>query len=145
MTSFRDAERLSQRRRVRLEMLRNGRVADLDVETVALDGTGIERLISWAGALIEPPNRAISVELGVPPTGVYTSWRWSGSPAERYELPQHLRIVRVGGRPTPDLDAFAAAIKGLDHGDAVRVEALNRFDVPVVHTLRVDQRDWPCL
>ena len=143
VTSFRDAERLSQRRRVRLEMLRNGRVADLDVETVALDGTGIERLISWAGALIEPPNRAISVELGVPPTGVYSSWRWPGSPAERYELPQHLRIVRVGGRPTPDLDAFAAAIKGLDHGDAVRVEALNRFDVPVVHTLRVDQRDWP--
>ena len=142
-TSFREAERLTQLPQVGLEVLRDGDVVEAVVDTVPLDGEGIDHVISWAGTLVEPPSRALSLDLGVAPEGVYTSWQWWGSPAVRYELGRVLRVVRIGDQPTPDLDAFAAAVKGLRHRDAVRIHALNRFDVPVVHTLRVDQRDWP--
>ena len=142
-TSFREAERLTQRPQVHLEILRDGVVVEAVVDTVALDGKGIDHVISWAGTLIELPNRSLSVDLGVTPEGVYSNWQWWGAPAVRYGLEHVLRIVQIGERPTPDLDAFAAAVKGLRHRDAVRIHALNRFDVPVVHTLRVDQRDWP--
>ncbi|MYD99300.1 MAG: hypothetical protein F4X98_18200 [Gammaproteobacteria bacterium] len=142
-TSFREAERLTQLPEVRVEVLRDGAVVEVVVDTVALDGNGIDHVISWAGTLVEPPSRALSLDLGVAPEGVYSSWQWWGSPAVRYGLGRVLRIVRIGDQPTPDLDSFAAAVKGLRHRDAVRIHALNRFDVPVVHTLRVDQRDWP--
>ena len=76
------------------------------VDTVTIDGLGIERVVSWAGALIQAPHRELAVQRGVGTGGVYVSFFNFGSPASRSGLYAGRRIVAVDGQPTPDLDAF---------------------------------------
>ncbi len=143
VTSFRDAERLTQGPRARLRVFRDASVLDLEVATTTFDGKGIDHLVFWAGAVLQPPHRALAIERGLKPEGIYNGWYWWGSPAARYGLAANARIVELNGQPIADLNAFIAAIADQRHGDAVRVKTLNRYDVPTLRTLRVDQHDWP--
>ena len=54
----------------------------------------------------------MSAQRGIPPEGVYVGYFSYGSPATRYGLYPGRRIVEVDGVPTPDLDAFLAAVTG---------------------------------
>jgi len=74
---------------------------------------------------------------------VFVAFHAFGSPASRNGLRGGLRIVEVDGRPTPDLDAFVAAVEGRAHREAVRVRALNWNDQVEVLTLKLDNHYWP--
>ena len=87
-------------------MFRDGREVTGRVDTVALDGLGIDRVVSWAGALLQAPHRELAVQRGVGTGGVYVSFFNFGSPASRSGLFAGRRIVAVDGEPTPDLEAF---------------------------------------
>ncbi len=93
-------------------MLRDGEEQTLDVATAPLGGNDIDRLLLWAGAVLHAPHRAMSAQRGIPPEGVFVAFFSYGSPATRYKLFAGRRIVEVDGRPTPDLDAFIAAVQG---------------------------------
>ena len=76
--------------------------------------------------------------------GCYIS-RWHhGSPAHRYSLYALHWVVDVNGTPTPDLDAFVAAVKGLPDGADARVSMVHvESEKPKVMTLKVDSHYWP--
>ena len=78
------------------------------------------------------------------PSGVYVS-RWHhGSPAHRYGLYALNFVVAVSGVPTPDLDAFVEAVRGLPDGAPVRVALVHlETTKPKVLTLKQDLRYWP--
>jgi S1-C subfamily serine protease len=78
------------------------------------------------------------------PSGVYVS-RWHhGSPAHRYGLYALNFVVAVGGVPTPDLDSFVEAVRGLPDGAPVRVALVHlETTKPKVLTLKQDLRYWP--
>jgi len=141
--TFREVERASQSSEVDITVYRDGREVSARVQTVALEGEGIDRVVLWAGALLQAPHRAISVQRGIQAEGVYVSYFGFGSPASRSRLFAGRRIVSVNGQPTPDLDRFLASVSGLVDRDSVRLNTVTWNDVPEVITLKLDKHYWP--
>ncbi len=141
--SFRGAEKAVQAERVTLTIWRDGALAEKEVITVALGGEGIDRLVYWAGALLQTPHRALAAQRGVAPEGVYVAYFAYGSPATRYGLWAGRRIVQVDDTPTPDLDAFVAAVKSKSHRDSVRLKTYTWNNVLEVITLKLDNYYFP--
>lgn len=142
VNSFRDVERLSQRPSLKLTVLRDGQVLALNVDTVAFDHRGLDRMVFWAGALLLAPYRAVLVEQGIEPVGVFSSLYYWGSPAGRERL-ANFRLVEVNGRPVQDLGSFVDAVKGLPGDAQVRVKALGQFGQPSMVTMKLDGNFWP--
>src|SRR5688572_30286582 len=143
VNTFRQSERASQRPTVEVVVSRDGREVTGRVDTVVLDGLGIERVVSWAGALLQAPHRELAVQRGVGSGGVYISFFNFGSPASRSGLFAGRRIVAVDGEPTPDLDTFVRAAAGLADQESVRLNTITFNDVPEVITMKLDPQYWP--
>lgn len=141
--TFREVERAAQRPMLEVTVFRNGEEITGQVDTVALDGLGIDRVVSWAGALLQAPHRELAVQRGVGSGGVYVSFFNFGSPASRYGLFAGRRIVAVDGEPTPDLDSFVRVAKAIGEKDSVRLNTVSLNDVPEVITLKLDPEYWP--
>jgi S1-C subfamily serine protease len=142
--TFREVELASQtKQQVEVTIFRDGGELTETVTTVPLTGEGIDRILLWAGALLQPPHRAISAQRGIASEGVYVSYFGFGSPSSRSGLYAGRRILAVDGHPTPDLDAFIAAVSGLGDGDSVRLNTVTWNDVSQVITLNLDQNYWP--
>jgi len=142
-TRFREVERAVQKPSVRLELLRDGEVVQIALDTVALDGRGVRRALMWAGALLQSPYRDMAAQRGVEPYGVYVSYFAYGSPASRFGLFAGRRIVEVDGEPTPDMDAFLDQVRGRPDRDAVRLTTVLWNGTVEVLTLKLDNTFWP--
>jgi len=141
--TFRQAERAAQKPTVEVTVFRGGREVTGRVATVALDGLGIERVVSWAGALVQAPHRELAVQRGIAQVGVYISYFNFGSPASRSGLFAGRRIVAVDGEPTPDLDAFVRVASSLGDKESVRLNTISFNEVPEVITMKLDPQYWP--
>ncbi|XP_042451810.1 protease Do-like 7 [Zingiber officinale] len=74
----------------------------------------------------------------------FSGLRWChGSPVHRYGLYALQWIVEINGKPTPDLEAFLEVVKGLEHGEFVRVRTVHLNGKPHVLTLKQDLHYWP--
>ncbi len=142
-TGFRMVEQASQRPQVQLTLLRNGKVMDLVVPTVALNGEGTRQILLWAGAILQKPQHAASAQSDIPPTGLLVDYFNYGSPASRYGLMPGQRITAINGQPTPDLDSFIKAVKNEKDGEVVRLTLRTWDGMPQVITLKLDLRYWP--
>jgi S1-C subfamily serine protease len=143
VTSFRELEHAVQKPEVAVTVWRNGEVVELDIKTAALDGRGITRAISWAGALIQDPHRAMAAQRGVSRDGVYVAYFSYGSPATRYGLWAGRRVVEVNETATPDLEAFVEAVKNIQHRESVRLKTVSWNGATEVITLKLDTQYWP--
>jgi S1-C subfamily serine protease len=143
VNTFREAERAAQQPTVEVTVFRNGREVTGRVATVALDGLGIDRVVSWAGALLQAPHRELAVQRGVGSGGVYVSFFNFGSPASRSGLFAGRRIVALDGEPTPDLETFVRVAARLGDRDSVRLNTMSFNDVPEVITMKLDPQYWP--
>jgi S1-C subfamily serine protease len=141
--TFREVEKAAQETMVDVTVFRDGEEVTGKVATVALDGLGIDRVVSWAGALIQAPHRELAVQRGVGSGGVYVSFFNFGSPASRSGLYAGRRIVSLDGEPTPSLDAFIAATAKHAGQESVRLNTMSFNDVPEVITLKLDPEYWP--
>ncbi|MEE8305911.1 MAG: hypothetical protein V3R81_01530, partial [Gammaproteobacteria bacterium] len=142
--TFREVERASQKATVGVTIFRNGEALTRQLETRALQGTDVDRVVLWAGALVQAPHRALAAQRGIAPEGgVYVSYFGYGSPATRYGLYAGRRILEVDGQLTPDLDRFVAAVRGRSDREAVRLTTMTWNGVPEVITLKLDQHYWP--
>jgi len=143
VTSFRELEHAVQKPEVVVTVWRNDDVKEILVQTAALDGIGIDRAISWAGALIQDPHRAMAAQRGVSTNGVYIAYFSYGSPATRYGLWAGRRVVEVNETPTPDLGAFVDAVKDIGHRESVRLKTKTWNGTTEVITLKLDNQYWP--
>jgi S1-C subfamily serine protease len=132
-----------QKPRVDVTVWRDGEALDLEIETVALDGVGIEWAVSWAGALLQDPHRAMSAQRGIDATGVYVAFFSYGSPATRYGLWAGRRIVAVDDTDTPDLQSFVDAVSGKEDQTSVRLKTVTWNGAVQVITLKLDTQYWP--
>jgi S1-C subfamily serine protease len=140
---FREVERAVRKPKVQVVVWRNGAELTLDVATVQLDGNDVDRVVMWAGATLQAPHRAMAVQRGVAPDGVFVAYFLYGSPATRYGLFAGRRIVEVDGRPTPDLDAFLAAVSGKPDRASLRLKTITWNNAVEVITLKLDKHYWP--
>ncbi len=143
VTTFRDLERAVQKPEVKVTVWRDDEALDLEIETVALDGVGIEWAVSWAGALLQDPHRAMAAQRGIEATGVYVAFFSYGSPATRYGLWAGRRIVAVDDTDTPDLRSFVAAVSGKGDQTPVRLKTVTWNGAVEVITLKLDTQYWP--
>ncbi len=131
LNRFREVEEATQSPRVQVTVLRdgarNGRRRRRPPRCAARTSTA---LLLWAGAVLHAPHRAMTIQRGIPPEGVFVAYFAYGSPATRYGLFAGRRIVEVDGKPTPDLDAFIAAVRGRADRSSVRLQDgdLERLD-----------------
>jgi len=116
---------------------------ELEIETSALDGRGIDRAVSWAGALLQDPHRAMAAQRGIEPYGVYVAFFSYGSPATRYGLWAGRRVVEVDETPTPDLQAFVDAVGGKQDQTSLRLKTVTWNGAVEVITLKLDNQYWP--
>jgi pro-apoptotic serine protease NMA111 len=140
---FREVENAAQTPVAQVRIWRQGEVLDLEIPTVELGSGGVDRVVLWAGALLQEPHRALAAQRGIDPSGVFVAFHSFGSPASRNGMGAGLRIVAVDGQPTPDLDSFLAVVDGRAHREAVRLRTVNWNGQPVVFTLKLDNRYWP--
>jgi S1-C subfamily serine protease len=143
LNRFREVELATQKPQVSLTLLRDGKEMTVPVETAVLAGRDIDRILMWAGAVLHAPHRAMSAQRGIAPVGVFVAYFAYGSPATRYQLFAGRRIVEVDGKPTPDLDAFIAAVQGRPDRSSVRLKTVAWNGTVDVTTLKLDRQYWP--
>jgi pro-apoptotic serine protease NMA111 len=143
VTSFRALEKAVQKPKVTVTVWRDGETRDIDIETAALDGRGIDRAVSWAGALLQDPHRAMAAQRGIEPEGVYVAFFSYGSPATRYGLWAGRRVVEVDDTPTPNLQAFVDTVAGKQDQASVRLKTVTWNNAVEVITLKLDNQYWP--
>ena len=144
VTRFREVERaVADKKQVQVTVWRGGAEKTLAVETTELPSTDIDRIVQWGGATLQAPHRAMAAQRGIPPLGVYVGYFAYGSPATRYGLYPGRRIVEVDGVPTPNLDAFLAAVTGRPDRASVRLRTITWNNAPEVITLKLDKHYWP--
>ena len=143
LAGFRAVEKASQQPEAGLTILRDGKIMDLKVGTVALGSDGTQRFIVWAGALLAKPTHSATAQRAMPGDGLLVNYYNFGSPASRYGLSAGWRVVAVNGSLTPDVDSFISAVKGLKDRANVRLAVQSLDGTNQVITLKLDQRYWP--
>ena len=144
VTRFREVERAAaDKAHVKVTVWRGQSEQTIDVTTTELPGTDVGRLVEWGGATLQAPHRAMSVQRGIDPVGVYVAYFAYGSPATRYGLYPGRRIMEVDGVATPDLDTFLKAVIGRPDRSSVRLKTITWNNAPEVITLKLDKHYWP--
>lgn len=140
---FREVERAVQKPTVSVTIWRDGAEKTLQLATVPLNGRDVDRVLVWAGATLQAPHRAMSLQRGIAPEGVFVGYFAYGSPATHYGLYAGRRITEVDGQPVANLDAFVAAVRDKpDHG-SVRLKTISWNGQTDVITLKLDKHYWP--
>jgi pro-apoptotic serine protease NMA111 len=140
---FREVERAVQSPNVAVTVWRSGAEKTLQMDTVALNGRDIDRVLIWAGATLQAPHRAMAAQRGIAPYGVFVSFFFYGSPSTHYGLYAGRRITEVDSQPTPDLDAFIKAVSGKPDRASLRVKTVSWNGQTDVITLKLDKHYWP--
>lgn len=143
VTTFRELESAVQQSKLRITVWRDGSAQQIDTQTVLLDGSGLERVVSWAGALLQDPHREMAAQRGIEPYGVYVAFFSYGSPATRYGLWAGRRIVEVDDIETPDLQTFLGVVGRKRDQVSVRLKTITWNDAIEVITLKLDNQYWP--
>ncbi|MDH4110638.1 MAG: hypothetical protein OEW35_20375, partial [Gammaproteobacteria bacterium] len=143
VTSYSDLEKAVQKPEVVVTVWRNDKELEFTIQTAALSGRGIDRAVSWAGALLQDPHRAMAAQRGIATDGVYVAYFSYGSPATRYGLWAGRRILEVNETPTPDLQAFIDVVKNIEHRESVRLKTITWNGTAEVITLKLDNEYWP--
>ncbi|KAG9065897.1 serine protease [Linnemannia hyalina] len=108
-TGMKDLERARNVESVRMTVLREGQELCLIVPTIPLIGTDTNRILAWAGALIQTPYKAVLEQVSNVPQGVYVSCTLYGSPASTALRPG-VWITEIDGVPVANLDEFLDAV-----------------------------------
>ena len=105
-------------------------------------GAGTERVVVWAGLLLQKPHRSV-LEMGEPPNQAYVSYYLYGSPGHFYGIKACRFVTEVDGKQITDLDSFLSAVSSIEDGEAVRLKTSDLQGQVVAVTLRTDDRFWP--
>lgn len=143
VNTFSDVSAAVRAPEVNLTIWRAGAEMTVPLRTVVLSGRDVDRVLIWAGATLQAPHRAMAVQRGIEPGGVFIAFFMYGSPASRYKLWAGRRITEVDGIPIADLDAFIRAVSGRPDDASLRLKTVSWNGQVEIITLRLDQHYWP--
>ncbi len=143
VNTFREVEKAAQAAAVNLTVLRRGEVLDIALPTESLSGEGLNRVIGWAGAVLQLPYREMAAQRGFNDPALYVSWTWPGSPANHYGLRSTMRLVELEDYPVTDFDSFLNALGKTAGRESVRLKVLTLNGRQLTLTLKPDNHYWP--
>ncbi len=143
LASLLELERSVQRGEVALDVVRGGEVVPVRFAPGVAPPTAAERVVVWAGALLQEVPSTVAAQRGLPLAGVYVAGRWRGTPAEAHELAPTWRILAVDGSPVKGLDEFLAAVGDRPDGASLRLFVADLDGRERVITLETDLAYWP--
>lgn len=142
--NYRDVERRIQgKQSVELTINRLGQEKVIQVSTRKMDGRGTQKVLQWAGALIQEPHRELALQRGIEPKGVYVSFVFHGSPANRSNLSALLRIVEVNGEAVENLQQFEKLTEKYSEDEFIQLKVLDLINRESVISLKQNQYYWP--
>ncbi len=141
--TFREIEKLTQKDQVELSINRLGSEMQVMVKTKLMDGSGIQEIMQWAGALIQEPHRELALQRGIKPKGVYVSYVFHGSPANRSGLNALLRIVEFNSEVIESLAQFKVLAEKYKKDKFVQLKVLDLINRESVISLKQNQYYWP--
>lgn len=141
--NYRDVEKYTTNDEVSLTISRLGEEIQVTVNTKSLDGSGVKKVVQWAGALIQEPYREISLQRGIKPKGVYVSYLYHGSPANRSSLSTMLRIVEFNGELVESLEGFKLLAKKYENEKFIQLKVLDLINRESVISLKQNIYYWP--
>lgn len=128
---------------VELEIVRRGQVSTVRVAPMLLPVAGTERAILWAGMVLQDEHPEVALYSQTPRKGVYISWFYGGTPAQRYSTGYGRRIVAVDGVDVNDLDGFLAAVESKKDRESVRLRMQGLDGDEWATALKLDLVFWP--
>uniref|UniRef100_M4B185 PDZ domain-containing protein n=1 Tax=Hyaloperonospora arabidopsidis (strain Emoy2) TaxID=559515 RepID=M4B185_HYAAE len=144
VTSFREVERCTQKPEVELTVVRDGREMQLDVKTLFMERTEINRIVFWQGLLLQAPPLSVSAQRSISlDDGIYVSCRYSGSPAARYGPPPTSRIKEIDGIKITSIDDFLSVVTSKSTNDSVRIKYTDLSGKDRLSTLKLEPKYWP--
>ena len=138
-----DIDRRIHKPEIKLSLWRDGQQLDLSVNTKIISNADTEEIYLWAGALLQQPHRAVAAQYGIEEKGVYISWYWYGSPANRYGLEALNRIVELEGVKIDNLEQFIELSQQLKDKNYLRIRMIDLFGRETLITLKQDLFYWP--
>lgn len=141
--NYRDVEKYTNKDNVNLTISRQGEEIKVAVATKSLDGSGVKKVIQWAGALIQEPYREIALQRGIKPKGVYVSYLYHGSPANRSSLSTMLRIVEFNGEVVENLEGFKLLTKKHEDEKFIQLKVLDLINRESVISVKQNNYYWP--
>ncbi|KAJ1961539.1 hypothetical protein IWQ62_003831 [Dispira parvispora] len=142
VTTIADLDDQYHQEELTMEVLREKRIHQLSVPTAPAVNGDTKRVALWAGAVIQPPHRAVLQQSKLTPSMVYVTSVAKGSPASQYGLYPSMWITQVNGQPTPDLDAFISATRNLPDNTYVRIKATTFDLLPTVLSVKTCLHYW---
>jgi len=143
--NYRDVEKYTINDEVNLTISRLGKEIKVAVNTRSLDGSGVKKVVQWAGALIQEPYREISLQRGIKPQGVYVSYLYHGSPANRSSLSTMLRIVEFQGETVESLEGFKLLTNKYENEKFIQLKVLDLINRESVISLKQNTYYWPTM
>ncbi|RDH82897.1 MAG: hypothetical protein DIZ80_11560 [endosymbiont of Galathealinum brachiosum] len=141
--NYRDVEKNTQKEEVNVIINRLGKELHVTVKTRYLNGLGVSEVMQWAGALIQEPYREIALQRGIKPKGVYVSYIFHGSPANRSSLSTLLRIVELNGETVENLEGFKKLTKKYKGEKFIQLKVLDLINRESVISLKQNLYYWP--
>lgn len=140
--SIRELEEAYRQNSVALQILRQGTVSDITIETTSLSGQIDEPILSWGGALLHDVPWFVSFLSGIPQQGVYVSWCARGAPCSRDRLYPTYTITSVNQHPIHSVHELIEWLQTTEHTQDVRVETISAQGIPSTIVLRLDELYW---
>jgi pro-apoptotic serine protease NMA111 len=128
---------------IKLLRVRDGKVEEVQVRPVALDGQGITEVLSFAGALFHRPHRQALLQADLKKGGLYVSWYWYGAPAALSALKAAVLVRTVNEQPVNDIDDLINQVRPLGDLAPVRLGIESLRGMQDVVTLETDLLYWP--
>lgn len=126
---------------LKFKVVREGQVLDLNIATVNVPET--DRLIIFAGSIIQAPHHAVHQAMTEMPKGVYCVFRGESSPAIQYGISSTNFITHVNELETPTMDSFLAAIKQIPDNSYCKIRLMTYDNVPFAISLKTNYHYFP--
>jgi len=142
MTCMHDLDAQYDQETLDITCIREKKIVKFTVPTTPCT-QGTSRVLSWAGAIIQEPHKAVLQQSKKLPSHLYISARSHGTPAAMYGLAPTCWITHINGRKVVTIDDFVVEIKKCSDSSYVRVKALTFDLIPMVLAIKQNLHYWP--
>ncbi|CCH60350.1 hypothetical protein TBLA_0C05520 [Henningerozyma blattae CBS 6284] len=123
------------------KVVRDGKVIDLNIETVEVTDTN--HIGIFSGCILQAPHHAVRQSMINIPSEVYCTFRGESSPALQYGIQTTNFITHVNDIETPNLEIFLDVVRKIPNNSYCNVRLMTFDNVPFAISLKTNYHYFP--